>query len=163
MLLAKPRLSPRETRRTSQTADGMVAAAVAVIRRRWSGEPQDAIVLGTGLGGLADEIQAAAIIPYGDIPGFPCSTALAHKGQLVCGELAGRCVVAMQGRCHVYEGHSFEQLGFATRAMAVLGAQRLIVSNAAGGLNPQFVSGDVMLIDDHVNFMQQRHPFWCMG
>jgi purine-nucleoside phosphorylase len=156
VLLAKQKLGLREIKRPPHTTDGMVAAAVAAIRRRWQDLPDDAIILGTGLGGLADEVRAAAIIPYGDIPGFPCSTALAHKGQLVCGELAGRCVVAMQGRCHVYEGHSFEQLGFATRVMAKLGAQRLIVSNAAGGLNPQFVSGDVMVIDDHINFMFQQ-------
>lgn len=152
-----PQPIAREAGRTDHAPDGMIAAAVAAIRRHWPGQPQDAIVLGTGLGGLADEIQATAVIPYRDIPGFPCSTALAHKGQLVCGELAARCVVAMQGRCHVYEGHSFEQLGFATRVMAALGARRLIVSNAAGGLNPQFASGDVMVIDDHVNFMF-RHP-----
>jgi purine-nucleoside phosphorylase len=148
-----PQPISRDAGRTDLAPGGKIAAAVAAIRRHWSGEPQDAIVLGTGLGDLADEIRAAAVIPYRDIPGFPCSTALAHKGQLVCGELAGRCVVAMQGRCHVYEGHSFEQLGFATRVLATLGAQRLMVSNAAGGLNPQFVSGDVMVVDDHINFM----------
>jgi purine-nucleoside phosphorylase len=155
VLLLKPK-SSRDNKRSSHAHDGMVFAAVAAIRRHWPGRPQEAIVLGTGLGGLAEQIQAGAIIPYSDVPGFPCSTALAHKGQLVCGELAGRCVVAMQGRCHVYEGHSFEQLGFATRVMAALGAQRLIVSNAAGGLNPQFVSGDVMVIEDHINFMFQQ-------
>lgn len=157
MLLAKPKTIPQETRRSPRTAaDAKFAAAVAAIRQHWDGKPQDAIVLGTGLGGLAEVIQAEAVIAYGDIPGFPCSTALAHKGQLVCGLLAGRSVVAMQGRCHVYEGHSFDQLGFATRVLAALGAQRLIVSNAAGGLNPQFASGDVMVIDDHINFMFQR-------
>jgi purine-nucleoside phosphorylase len=156
VLLAKPKPSSREIKRPLHTTDGMVAAALAAIRRHWADQPQDAIILGTGLGGLADEIRSAAVIPYGDVPGFPCSTALAHKGQLVCGELAGRCVVAMQGRCHFYEGHSFEQLGFGTRVMAALGAQRLIASNAAGGLNPQFVSGDVMVIDDHINFMFQQ-------
>jgi purine-nucleoside phosphorylase len=155
VLLVKPKPSPREVQQGFLAPDGKVAAAVAAIRRRWPLQPQDAVVLGTGLGGLAEEIHAEAVIHYRDIPGFPCSTALAHKGQLVCGRLAGRCVVAMQGRCHVYEGHNFEQLGFATRVMAALGAQRLIVSNAAGGLNPNFVSGDVMVIDDHINFMFQ--------
>jgi purine-nucleoside phosphorylase len=137
----------------SPGASRSVAGAVAAIRRHWSGRPQCAIVLGTGLGGLADLIDAEAVIPYRRIPGFPCSTALAHKGQLVCGRLRGVPVVAMQGRCHFYEGYSFDQLAFATHVAAALGAKQLIVSNAAGGMNPQFATGDVMLIDDHLSFM----------
>lgn len=136
----------------------VVTDALSAIRRHWQGAPQDAIVLGTGLGAVAELIDAEAVVPYGQISGFPRSTALAHKGQLVCGRLAGRVVVALQGRCHLYEGHCFERLAFATRVMAALGARRLIVSNAAGGMNPKFSAGDVMLIDDHINLMFQQLP-----
>lgn len=140
------------------STDPRVGAAVGAIRRRWRGAPQAALVLGTGLGGLAELIDAEAVIPYREIPGFPQSTALAHKGQLVCGVLAGATVVTMQGRCHLYEGYCFDELIFATRVAAALGALQLIVSNAAGGLNPRFAAGDVMLIDDHMNLMFQRLP-----
>ncbi len=130
-----------------------VSAALAAIRQHWSGTPQVAIVLGTGLGGLAEQIEIEAVIPYREIPGFPHSTALAHKGQLVCGKLAGETVVALQGRCHLYEGYSFSALTLPTRVMAGLGARVLIVSNAAGGMNPQFAAGDVMVIDDHIDLL----------
>jgi purine-nucleoside phosphorylase len=139
-------------------SDVRLEAAVDAIRRVWQATPQFAIVLGTGLGGLAELIETEAVLPYRQIPGFPHSTALAHKGQLVCGTLAGTTVVALQGRCHLYEGYCFEHLTFATRVAAALGAKQLVVSNAAGGVNPHFASGDVMLIDDHVNFMFQRLP-----
>jgi purine-nucleoside phosphorylase len=164
VLLAAPETLVRpiaEQLPRTRNGEPQVAAAVAAIRRRWSGRPQYALVLGTGLGGLADRIDADAVIPYCEIPGFPRSTALAHKGQLVCGSLAGQTVVALQGRCHLYEGYCFEQLTLATRVMAALGAQRLIVSNAAGGINPRFARGDVMLIDDHLNLTFQRLPLWA--
>jgi purine-nucleoside phosphorylase len=155
VLLAEPELT-EETTVAPRQSD--VATAAEAIRRKWDGVPRYAIVLGTGLGGLADLIDAEAVIPYRQIAGFPHSTALAHKGQLVCGRLAGQVVVALQGRCHLYEGYCFEQLTFATRVVAALGARRLIVSNAAGGINPKFAAGDVMAIDDHVNLMFQRLP-----
>jgi len=147
--------------RLADTCDPQTAPAVTAIRRRWSGTAEYAIVLGTGLGTLAELIDAQAVIPYREIPGFPHSTALAHKGQLVCGCLSDVPVVALQGRCHLYEGYRFEELCFATRVMAALGAKRLIVSNAAGGMNPKFTAGDVMLIDDHVNLMFHRLPLPC--
>jgi purine-nucleoside phosphorylase len=131
---------------------------VAAVQRQWSSIPRFAIVLGTGLGHLANLIDAEAVIPYRSLPGLPRSTALAHKGQFVCGRLAGTPVVAMQGRCHLYEGYCFEELTFCTQVVAALGAEQLIVSNAAGGMNPQFRTGDVMVIDDHINLMFQFPP-----
>jgi purine-nucleoside phosphorylase len=146
----RPAVSLRPARLVQDPA---VAAAVSAVQRHWSDTPHWAIVLGTGLGDLADSISAEAILPYRSLPGFPHSTALAHKGQLVCGTLSGVPVVALQGRCHLYEGYCVDELTFATRVMAALGAKRLIVSNAAGGMNPAFASGDVMVIDDHINLM----------
>src|SRR2546421_11970991 len=133
-----------------------VAAAVDKIRRHWSCDAKAGVILGTGLGELADDLTAAATINYGDIPGFPCSTALAHKGRLVCGELDGAPVIMMQGRCHLYEGYSFDELTLPVRVLAALGVQTLIVTNAAGGLNSAFSRGEVMLIDDHINLMNCR-------
>jgi purine-nucleoside phosphorylase len=130
--------------------------ALAVVRSRWSGTPQVAIILGTGLGDLADEIAAEVVIPYRDIPHLPHSTALAHKGNLICGKLDGVPVVVMQGRCHLYEGYDVDEATLAVRVMHGLGAQTLIVSNAAGGVNPQFATGDVMLIEDHIQLMFLR-------
>ena len=127
--------------------------AVAAIRSRWNGRADTAIILGTGLGELAEEVQAEAIIPYRDLPGFPHSTALAHKGRLVCGTLGGSPVVMMQGRCHLYEGYPLASLAFPVRVLAALGCTKLVVTNAAGGVNPSYQMGDVMLIDDHINLM----------
>jgi purine-nucleoside phosphorylase len=160
LLVAAERIEPKQHALGVRTAGPLarLSAAVEAIRQQWSGTPQCAIVLGTGLGGLAELIESEAIIPFRQIPGFPHSTALAHKGQLVCGTLAGTPVVALQGRCHLYEGYCFEQLTFATCVSAALGAKQLVVSNAAGGVNPHFAVGDVMLIDDHVNFMFQSLP-----
>lgn len=131
----------------------MLQDALAVVRSRWNCKPEVAIILGTGLGDLADEITAEQIIPYREIPHLPHSTALAHKGNLICGKLDGVPVVVMQGRCHLYEGYDVERATLAVRLMHALGAQTLIVSNAAGGVNPQFVAGDVMLIEDHIQLM----------
>ena len=133
--------------------DSRVSLAADAIRRQWDGAAQTGIILGTGLNDLAEEIDADAIIPYREIPGFPHSTALAHKGRLVCGRLGGAPVVAMQGRCHLYEGYPLENLALPVLALCALGIKRLIVTNAAGGLNPRFAMGDVMLIDDHINLM----------
>ena len=111
------------------------------------------MVLGTGLGALAEEIEAEAIIPYPEIPHFPRSTVESHKGQLVCGTLAGQCVMAMEGRFHLYEGYTAAQVTFPIRVMKELGCRYLIVSNACGGLNPLYRKGDVMVIEDHINLL----------
>ena len=130
-----------------------LAIAAETVRRRWSCPAPTAVILGTGLGDLADEVATSTTIPYRDIPGFPHSTALAHKGRLVCGELAGTPIVMMQGRCHLYEGYSLDDVTLPVRVLAALGIKTLIVTNAAGGLNPNYSTGDVMLIDDHINLM----------
>lgn len=127
--------------------------ATSAVRKHWPIVPQVGIVLGSGLGSLADEIGAEARIDYADIPGFVKSTAIGHKGQLVCGQLDGVPVVAFQGRFHLYEGYTAEQAALPARLTKALGAEVLIVSNAAGGLNPQYAVGDVMAIEDQINFM----------
>jgi purine-nucleoside phosphorylase len=132
------------------TAD-RVALAAEAIRRQWHCTAKTAFILGTGLGELADEVDSPSTIRYEDIPGFSRSTALAHQGRLVCGELAGAPVIMLQGRCHLYEGYSLAELTLPVRVLAALGVKTLIVTNAAGGLNPDFELGDVMLIDDHIN------------
>ncbi|MBU1368530.1 MAG: purine-nucleoside phosphorylase [Bacteroidetes bacterium] len=116
-------------------------------------EPEIGVILGTGLGGLVDEIQIKTVIPYEDIPHFPVSTVHGHQGRLIFGELSGRKLVAMQGRFHYYEGYSPEELTFPVRVMKLLGVQLLIVSNASGGLNADFAVGDLMFITDHINLM----------
>jgi purine-nucleoside phosphorylase len=130
-----------------------IESAARAVRERWSVQPRVGIVLGSGLGGLAEEISVEATIDYSKIPGFPKSTAMGHKGQLVCGRLEDVPVVAFQGRFHLYEGYSAEQAALPARLTKALGANSLIVSNAAGGLNPHFQVGDVMLIEDHINMM----------
>lgn len=130
-----------------------IEAAAQAVRSRWNIKPRVGIVLGSGLGGLAEEISIDAKIDYSEIPGFPKSTAIGHKGQLVCGQLEDVPVVAYQGRFHLYEGYSAEQAALPARLTKALGANALIVSNAAGGLNPHYQVGDVMLIDDHINMM----------
>lgn len=130
-----------------------VEDAVRAIRARWSCEATSAVILGTGLGELADELSSLTTLSYADIPGFARSTALAHRGRLVCGELGGQPVVMLQGRCHGYEGYSLEALTFPVRVLAALGIQTLILTNAAGGLNPNYAVGDVMVIDDHIDLM----------
>jgi purine-nucleoside phosphorylase len=135
------------------TSSDRIAAAVSAIQTKWSCAAKMAVILGTGLGELADEIEAAATLSYGEIPGFTRSTALAHKGRLVCGEMAGQPVMLLQGRCHLYEGYSPADVSFPVRVLAALGVETLVVTNAAGGLNPDYSIGDVMLIDDHINWM----------
>jgi purine-nucleoside phosphorylase len=130
-----------------------VQDASAMVRSRWSGSPTVGIVLGTGLGALAREIDAEESIPYPELPHFPRSTVESHKGQLVCGTLAGASVIAMEGRFHLYEGYSPWQVTFPIRVMKELGCRLLIVSNAAGGLNPLFEKGDLIVIEDHINLM----------
>ena len=123
------------------------------IQSKWKETPSVGIILGTGLGGLTQDIQAEAAFPYGDIPHFPVSTAPSHKGQLVCGKLGGKPVVAMEGRFHFYEGYSLQTITFPVRVMKALGCKTLLVSNACGGMNPQWSKGDIMLIDDHINLL----------
>lgn len=130
-----------------------VKAAQQAVQAQWTGRPTVGIILGTGLGSLAAEIEAEATLPYSAIPHFPESTVESHAGQLVCGKLAGVTVIAMEGRFHFYEGYSMQELTFPVRLMKALGCETLIVSNACGGLNPQFALGDIMLIEDHINLM----------
>jgi len=113
--------------------------------------PKVGIVLGSGLGKLADKIEDPVIVPYSEIPGFPVSTAIGHKGNFVVGMLGGKTVIAMQGRFHYYEGYPMELVTLPIRVMAVIGVEYLFVSNAAGGCNPDFEVGDLMIIKDHIN------------
>ena len=113
--------------------------------------PEIGIILGTGLGGLVDEIDISHAISYHDIPNFPVSTVEGHSGKLIFGELGGKNVIALQGRFHFYEGYSMNEVVFPVRVMKFLGIEKLIVSNACGGVNPSFEIGDIMLISDHIN------------
>lgn len=113
--------------------------------------PQVGIVLGSGLGRLVDRIQDQIVIPYRDIPFFPVSTAVGHKGNFICGFLGGRCVLAMQGRFHYYEGYAMEEVTLGIRVMKALGVEYLFVSNAAGACNPDFSTGDIAVIYDHIS------------
>jgi purine-nucleoside phosphorylase len=130
-----------------------IQEAAALIRGKWKSAPAAGIILGTGLGKLTEDIASATVIPYEDIPHFPRSTSPTHKGQLVCGTLGGKPVVAMEGRFHFYEGYTLQQVTFPVRVMKALGAPVLIVSNACGGMNPQWGKGDLMLIEDHINLL----------
>jgi purine-nucleoside phosphorylase len=123
------------------------------IQGKWTGKPRFGIILGTGLGGLAEEIKADAVFQYKDIPHFPVATAPSHASRLVCGQLAGKTVVAMEGRFHAYEGYTLKQITFPVRVMRALGCEVLIVSNACGGMNPQYAKGDIMVIEDHINLL----------
>ena len=127
--------------------------SVAFIRKQWTETAKVGIVLGTGLGPLVEKIDVQASIDYGDIPNFPKSTALSHKGRLVCGTLNGLPVVAMEGRLHMYEGYPLKEITLPIRVMKALGADLLVCSNAVGGLNPYYRKGDIMVIDDQINLM----------
>lgn len=120
------------------------------IRSRIQIQPRVAVILGTGLGGLADSVQDAVIIPYADLPDWPVSTVQGHAGRLVVGRLEGQPVLVMQGRVHFYEGYSMAQVTLPVRVMQRIGIEILVVTNAAGAINPEFVPGDVMLITDHL-------------
>lgn len=130
-----------------------VEQAAASIRSKTKLVPQIGIILGSGLGNLTEEIQADASIDYGDIPHFLKSTAPGHKGRIVIGTLSGKPVVAMEGRFHAYEGYDLSQVTLPVRLMKALGCHTLLVSNACGGMNPQYAKGDIMLIEDHINLM----------
>lgn len=116
-------------------------------------KPVAAIILGSGLGQLAEIIEDRITIPYTEIPGFPVSTVIGHKGNFICGNLGGKCVIAMQGRFHYYEGYDMTTLTLPVRVMSRLGIKFLLVSNAAGALNPEYKVGDTVIIKDHINFM----------
>jgi purine-nucleoside phosphorylase len=130
-----------------------IEQAVAAIRTEWSTPPRAGIILGTGLGGLVEKITVEATFDYEAIPNFPKSTATSHRGRLVCGQLSGLPVVAMEGRIHAYEGYPLKQITLPVRVMRALGAELLVVSNAVGGMNPYFKLGDIMVIEDHINLM----------
>ncbi|BAU29121.1 purine-nucleoside phosphorylase [Aneurinibacillus soli] len=127
------------------------------IATQTTARPEIGLILGSGLGVLADEITGAVRIPYGDIPHFPISTVEGHKGQLVIGQLHGKTVVAMQGRFHYYEGHGLDAVTFPVHVMKAMGVTSIIVTNAAGGVNESYEAGDLMLISDHLN-LTGRHP-----
>jgi len=130
-----------------------IQEAVCYIQSRWHGKPRVGIILGTGLGGLTSEIEIEAEFAYADIPHFPTSAVVSHANRLVCGRLAGKSVVAMDGRFHYYEGYTLKQITLPVRVMKALGCEVQIVSNACGGLNPQFATGDIMVIEDHINLI----------
>jgi len=130
-----------------------IQESVEFIKSKWDGTPKAGIILGTGLGPLVEQIDVAVAINYQDIPNFPVSTAPSHQGRLVCGTLNGVPIVAMQGRMHMYEGYPLKEVTLPVRIMKALGAETLMVSNACGGLNPNYSCGDIMLIDDQINLM----------
>lgn len=130
-----------------------IEEAVRFLRGKTPLEPAVGIILGTGLGGLVREIHEELVVDYADIPHFPVSTVESHHGKLIFGTLAGKRVVAMQGRFHMYEGYSLQQVTFPVRVMHLLGVRTLLISNAAGGMNPQFSRGTIMVITDHINLL----------
>ncbi|MCA9134989.1 MAG: purine-nucleoside phosphorylase, partial [Planctomycetales bacterium] len=127
--------------------------ACTLIRQQWDQVPQAGLILGTGLGPLVEQIEVQAAIDYESIPHFPKSTATSHRGRLVCGVLCGVPIMAMEGRFHMYEGYPLKQITLPVRVMKAMGAELLVVSNAAGGMNPYFKSGDIVVIEDHINLM----------
>jgi purine-nucleoside phosphorylase len=130
-----------------------IAESLEFIRTKTKSKPTIGIILGTGLGGLVKEIKQDVVIDYATIPHFPISTVESHHGKLIFGTLAGKKIVAMQGRFHMYEGYNLKQVTFPVRVMKFLGVKSILVSNAAGALNPLFKKGDVMLISDHINLL----------
>ncbi len=138
---------------TTSTLRSEIDAAVRAIRAHTAATPGIAMVLGTGLGALARQIENPTVIDYVDIPGFPLATVESHAGRLLVGSLAGKSVVAMQGRFHRYEGYSLQQVTFPVRVLRALGAHTLIVSNACGGMHPLWAPGELMLIADHINLL----------
>ena len=132
----------------------LINAATNYLSRQLQGrKPEIGIVLGSGLGKLADQIEDPIVIPYGGIPSFPTSTAIGHKGNFIIGNLGGKCVIAMQGRIHYYEGYGMNQVVLPIRVMIALGIKCLFVSNAAGGTNLAYHVGDLMIIKDHINLI----------
>jgi purine-nucleoside phosphorylase len=146
-------LTALDARRFDLHARERIEACAQVVRARFPRPIDVAIILGTGLGGLADEIDVEQTIEYKDVPNFPLSTVESHQGRLLCGTLGGKTVVAMQGRFHRYEGYSLQQVTFPVRVLRALGADTLIVSNACGGMHPLWEAGDLMVISDHINLL----------
>ncbi len=130
-----------------------ICEAAEYVRRLIDTKPTIGIILGSGLGDIAEEIENKIIIPYGEIPNFCCSTAIGHKGRFVVGTLNNTPVICMQGRLHYYEGYGMPEITLPIRVMKLLGIKALIITNAAGGINFSFERGDIMLIEDHINFM----------
>ncbi|HEX2202060.1 MAG TPA: purine-nucleoside phosphorylase [Longimicrobium sp.] len=141
------------TEAQTQTLSGRIAEAVEALRGRSALQPEVAVILGTGLGALADRIEVETAVPYEEIPHFPLSTVESHTGRLLFGRLGGKPVVAMQGRFHRYEGYTLQQVTFPVRVMRALGAGTLVVSNACGGMNPLWAPGDLVLLADHINLL----------
>ena len=137
----------------TDTLRAIHAASDALVERMEGRKPQIGIVLGSGLGMLADQIEDPLVIPYSELPGFPVSTAIGHKGNFIVGTLGGKCVIAMQGRIHYYEGYPMHLVVLPIRVMIRIGIQYLFVSNAAGGTNLSFHVGDLMIIRDHINLI----------
>lgn len=129
----------------------MIQEAADFIRSKITFQPEIAVILGSGLGALADEVEEAVVLPYGEIPNFPVSTAPGHAGRLVLGTLGGKRVMLMQGRFHYYEGYPMQKIAMPIRIMKALGIETLVVTCATGGLNRNFKAGDIMLINDHIN------------
>ncbi|QDU29326.1 Purine nucleoside phosphorylase 1 [Anatilimnocola aggregata] len=130
-----------------------IEEASAFIRSKWNKQPHAGIILGTGLGSLVEQMQQDVAIDYSEIPHFPRSTAISHRGRLICGTLGGLPVMAMEGRFHMYEGYPLDTITLPVRVFKSLGAKLLVVSNACGGMNPYYQCGDIMVIDDHINLM----------
>jgi purine-nucleoside phosphorylase len=130
-----------------------IQEAKSAIEAHWSAKPLVGVILGTGLGNLVADMERQATLAYADIPHFPRSTVESHAGQLVCGKLGGKPAVVMEGRFHFYEGYSLQQITLPVRVMKALGCEILVVSNASGGMNPQWKKGDLMLIEDHINLI----------
>ena len=133
-----------------------IEEAKAFIADNWNGTPKAGIILGTGLGPFVERIEIEAEIDYESIPHFPSSTATSHRGRLICGKIDGVSVVAMEGRIHLYEGHAAKIITLPVRVMRAMGAEWLIASNAVGGMNPNYQAGDIMVIEDHINLMNDN-------
>ena len=133
-----------------------VSASVAWIREKTEQIPELGVILGSGLGGLADELEERVVIPYGEIPNFPRSQVEGHAGNLVIGSIGGKTVAALQGRFHYYEGFSMKEVTFPVYVLRLLGVRDLIVTNACGGINRSFAPGDLMLITDYINMLGQN-------
>jgi purine-nucleoside phosphorylase len=136
-----------------------IKATANFIKNRFKCDPEIGIILGTGLGGLVNEIEIIDYIPYEEIPDFPVSTVDGHAGRLICAKMGNKEIIAMQGRFHFYEGYSMKEVVFPVRVMKFMGIRNLIVSNASGGLNPDWHVGDIVLISDHINFFPE-HPLY---
>ncbi|MFZ3151489.1 MAG: purine-nucleoside phosphorylase [Anaerolineaceae bacterium] len=135
-----------------------IDAAADYIRKQVFINPEIALILGSGLGDLADAVENPTIIPVSEIPNWPISTVMGHKGRLVIGYLQGKAVLVLQGRAHYYEGHSMSRIGLPVRVMQRLGIRTVIITNAAGGINPEFSAGDLMIITDHLSLLPMAGP-----